>query len=270
MRSGALYRSISQNLAYAHVLFLLLVALSLIGIFLFTPKIPQWPDYHHFADTRSFWGIPNFWNVLSNLPFILVSMLGFILLKRRWTAGYLNRKEAIVFFILFLGVFSIGLGSSYYHWAPDNNTLVWDRIPMTVVFMSLLSLTIMERINLNLGFCLFIPLIIFGVCSVLYWHHTELVGQGDIRLYAITQFYSMFVILLVLFLFPKPYPPLNCYLWMFFFYGLAKITEYLDKPIYNLGHVLSGHTLKHLLAAISVYFVVVILSDSLVKRTNSV
>ncbi|KTD62493.1 ceramidase domain-containing protein [Legionella shakespearei] len=268
MRSGTLYRAITHNPAYARMLFIALIVFSLTLIVLFTPRIPQWPDYHHFADTRTFWGIPNFWNVISNLPFILISILGFISLKKQ--ADYLNKKERIVFFILFLGAFFIGLGSSYYHWAPDNNTLVWDRIPMTVVFMSLLSLTIMERVNLNLGFWLLIPLIAFGICSVLYWHHTELTGQGDIRLYAITQFYSMFVIMFVLLLFPKPYPPLNRYLWMFLFYGLAKMAEYFDRPIYNLGHVLSGHTLKHFLAATSVYFVVVILNDSLVKRANSV
>lgn len=259
MRTSALYRSITNNSKYAAILFIVLVTISLVLLFLLVPKIPQPPNYHQFADTRALWNIPNFWNVISNLPFILVSLLGFISLEKQWMAGHLNKKEVFIFFILFLGVFFLGLGSSYYHWAPDNNTLVWDRIPMTIVFMSLLSLTLMERIHFNLGSWLFIPLLILGIFSVLYWHHTELSGQGDMRLYAMVQFYSIFLIMLTLFFFPKPYPPFHLYLWMFLFYGLAKITEYFDHMIYGFGEVISGHTLKHIFAAISIYFAVVIL-----------
>ncbi len=158
-----------------------------------------------------------------------------------------------------MGIFMTGIGSAYYHWSPDNDTLVWDRLPMTIVFMSLLSLTIMARIDFKLGFWLLIPLIIFGIFSVLYWHWTELLGRGDLRLYGIAQFYTIFLIIFILCFFPKSYPPLKIYVGMFIFYGLAKLFEHFDLAIYRLGEIVSGHTLKHIFAAVSTYGVVVML-----------
>jgi hypothetical protein len=260
MRPSTLYAYLANNSKYAGILFVALLIIPLILLISLTPKFPQLPSYHHFADTRTLLGIPNFWNVISNIPFLLVSILGFISLKKEWSLGTLNGKEALVFLILFLGVLLISLGSAYYHLSPDNNRLVWDRIPMTVVFMSLLSFTMMERISFNLGFWLLIPFIAFGVFSVVYWYQTELAGQGDLRLYALVQFYSIFLIMLTLVIYPKSYPPFKIYFWMFVFYGLAKITEHFDLKIYEAGGLISGHTLKHIFAAISIYFAVVLLN----------
>jgi len=36
-------------------------------------------------------------------------------------------------------------------------------------------------------------------------------------------------------------------------YGIAKLLEVHDREVYAFGHVLSGHTLKHLVAAMGVY-----------------
>ncbi len=260
MRLNTFYFSITRHFTYAAIVFVTMIIISLIVLFFMLPRIPQLPDYHHFADARTLMGIPNFWNVVSNAPFLLVSVLGGVALRKGWRSGHLNRKEAVVFLILFLGVFLVSIGSTYYHLSPDNSRLVWDRIPMTTVFMALLSFTLMERINFNLGFWLLVPLIVFGVFSVVYWYQTELAGQGDIRLYALAQFYSIFLILLTLILFPKPYPPFRIYLWMFLFYVLAKITEHFDLAIYEANGVISGHTLKHIFAAASIYFAVVFLN----------
>lgn len=257
MRVKTLYDSITNKPKFAGALFIVLTIIITLMVYLFIPRIPQWDSYHQFADARKVGGIPNFWNVVSNIPFLLVAILGVISLQQQWKNNNLAAKEAIVFLILFLGVFLIGIGSSYYHWAPDNDSLVWDRIPITIVFMSLLSLTIMERINFNLGFWLFIPLIALGIFSVLYWYWTELSGLGDLRLYGLVQFYAIFLIVFILFLFPQPYPPLKTYVWMVVFYMIAKILEHFDPMIYGL---ISGHTLKHLCAAISTYFIVIMLN----------
>lgn len=239
---------------YAGIFLIILTVISVVITFYFIPKISQWTSYHHFADSTMLWGIPNFANVISNVPFCIVGIIGFISLKLN--QAKLNRKEIITFSILFAGIFLTGLGSSYYHWNPSNDTLVWDRIPMTIVFMSLLSFTIMERVNLRLGFWLLVPLIICGVFSVLYWHWTETIGEGDLRLYGLVQFYSIALIIAILYFFPKPYPPLSAYLWMFLFYSLAKICEKFDLTIYAMNGHISGHTLKHILAAISTYWIV--------------
>lgn len=267
MLLSTLYDSVINNSKYAGIIFVALIIVSLVSFFSLFPGLPLLSHYHYFADTRTLSGIPNFWNVISNIPFLVVSILGFHSLYKAWNGNTLKVQEALVFLILFLGVLLISLGSAYYHLAPDSNRLVWDRIPMTIVFMSLLSFTIMERINFNLGAWLLIPLILFGVFSVFYWHQTELAGQEDIRLYALVQFYSMFLIMLTLFLFPKPYPPFKIYLWMFIFYGLAKITEHFDFTIYEAGGLISGHTLKHIFAAISIYYAVVFLNIKLINQS---
>ena len=243
---------------YLSILTVLTLAI-FIAVFAFVPRIPQWSSYHQFSDVRKVAGIPNFANVISNILFILVSIIGFLSLWRQWKNKNLTGKEAIIFLTLFIGVFMTGIGSAYYHWSPDNDSLVWDRLPMTIVFMSLLSLTIMERVDFKLGFWLLIPLIIFGIFSVFYWHWTELLGRGDLRLYAIAQFYTVFLIMAILYLFPKSYPPLKIYIGMFIIYGFAKLFEHFDLTIYRMGGVVSGHTLKHIFAAISTYGAVMML-----------
>ncbi len=110
--------------------------------------------------------------------------------------------------------------------------------------MSLLSFTIMSRVNFKLGFLLLTPLILFGIFSVLHWHWTELSGHGDIRLYGMVQFYTMFLLIFILFLFPKSYPPSKAYFGMFIFYLLAKVSEHFDLIIYKLNVQISGHTIN--------------------------
>lgn len=260
-----LHAKITHHPKQAGIILLILTVIIFITVFIFVPAIPQWSDYHNFADARTLWKIPHHENVLSNLPFLLVSILGFYSLHKQWQHKNLTAKEAIVFLVIFSGVFLTSIGSAYYHWAPDNNSLVWDRLPITIVFMSLLSFTLMERVNINLGFWLLAPLLAFGMFSVLYWHWTELLGRGDLRLYGLVQFYTMLLVILIPIFFPKPYPPLSAYLWMFVFYGLSKVFEYYDVAIYSLNdQLMSGHTIKHIFAAISIYWIVV-----MVKRKQA-
>lgn len=252
---------------YAVILVILTLVIFCV-FFAFVPRIPQSNSYHQFADMRKIFGIPNFFNVISNIFFILVGALGFISLGKQWRDKNLTVEEVVVFLILFIGIFLTGIGSGYYHWSPNNNTLIWDRLPMTLVFMSLLALTIMERINLKLGFFLLFPLIVLGIFSVIYWHWTESLGRGDLRLYGFIQFYSIILMLMILCFFPKSYPPLKIYIAMFVFYGLAKVCEYFDLTVYNFDRLVSGHTLKHIFAAISSYGAVLILKIKNKERND--
>lgn len=159
--------------------------------------------------------------------------------------------------VLFMGVLLTGFGSAYYHWHPDNNRLVWDRIPMTIVFMSLLSATVAELVDRRLGMGLLFPLVALGAGSVLYWHWSELQGRGDLRLYGRVQFYPVLFIPLLLWLFYDPVyrPAILSLVWVVIWYVVAKGAEALDRPIYEAIGV-SGHTLKHLAAAVSTAYLV--------------
>ncbi len=223
------------------------------------PPIPQDPAYHDFADRRRFLGIPNAFNVLSNVPFVLVGALGwtFLLRQGRQRAdGPLTESwERSAFGILFAGIGLTGFGSAYYHLAPGNVTLFWDRLPLTIVFMSLFAVVIAERIGLAAGRRLLPLLLLVGAGSVLYWLLGELSGAGDLRPYGLVQFFPLVAIPLLLLLFPPRYTRGADLVGALAWYALAKLFELLDARIFATGGIVSGHTLKHLASAVAMYWI---------------
>jgi len=213
-----------------------LAAVSLLGL-LFVPPIPQPQGYHRFADQQTLLGIPNFWNVVSNLPFILVGVIGL------WRVRELSAR------IFFLGVFLTGFSSSYYHWYPNDIGLFWDRLPMSVAFMGILAYVIEERIDAKVGRALLWLLVALGVFSLLLWLRID-----DLRLYGWVQFFPCLVLPLIFWLFPPKYSGT----WYWFaaagWYGLAKVLEAADAMVYSAGgHIMAGHALKHVAAAGACY-----------------
>ena len=235
---------------------LIALAAGMTVVCLFLPRIPQPLSYHQFADRRSFLGIPNFGDVASNLPFALVGIWGLVFLFQ--TRSFENRdrfldaRERWPYFFVFAGLLLTAFGSSYYHLAPDNARLVWDRLPMTITFMGLVAAVIAERISVRLGLWLLPLLLLVGMGSVLQWYWSETRGMGDLRFYASVQAYSTLVILLA-FLFPRRYTRTGDFGLVVGFYVLAKLLETFDRPIFAALHVVSGHTLKHLAAAAAGY-----------------
>jgi hypothetical protein len=219
------------------------------------PAIPQAALYHGFADQRSFWGIPNLLNVASNFAFVWGGVAGLLFLRRGCERQFIESKEKASWHVFFAGAVLTGIGSAYYHYAPDNVRLVWDRLPMTVVFMALLAAIITERISVKGGRVLLLPLLLLGVGSVVYWHFTEQAGQGDLRLYGFVQFYPVLLIPAILLLFPARYTRSGYLFGMIGVYAIAKISEGFDAEILALGQFVSGHTIKHLIAALPVFFI---------------
>jgi hypothetical protein len=214
-----------------------LAAVSLLGL-LFVPPIPQPQDYHQFADQKTLLGIPNFWNVVSNLPFIAVGAMGLQYFRRDLSAG-----------VFFLGVFLTGFSSSYYHWNPNDAGLFWDRLPMAIAFMAILANVVEERIDAKVGKLLLWPLVLLGIVSLLWWMRTD-----DLRLYGWVQFFPCLVLPLMFWLFAPKYSgtwywfaAAGCYLF-------AKVLEYSDAAVYSAGHhIMAGHALKHVAAAGACY-----------------
>ncbi|CAM8982200.1 unnamed protein product [Rhodiola kirilowii] len=224
-----------------------------------TPSIPQSQEYHDFADQRNFFGIPNALNVLSNVPFLVVGLIGLVLL---WHGNYFKLSlegEIWGWTFFFIGVAAVGFGSSYYHLSPDDARLVWDRLPMTIAFTSIIAIFIIERIDEKKGTLSIIPLLVAGVVSILYWRFFD-----DLRPYAVVQFLPCIAIPLMAILLPPMYTHSSYWLWAAVFYLLAKVEEAMDKTIYGWTyHTVSGHTIKHVCAAM----VPVFLTLMLAKRT---
>lgn len=213
--------------------------------------IVQPEAYHNFHDGRHLLGVPNLLNVASNLPFLLVGLLGL-----RWLAlrpANLGPELRPAYALVFAGLAATAVGSAYYHWAPTTQTLFWDRLPIAVSFTALYAAVLAERIapgSRRLALGLLAPLALFGALSVFYWR-----ASGDLRLYALAQFFPVLTIPLVLWLFPARYSHGGALIAGIGFYAAAKLFEELDGPIFALGQIVSGHTLKHLTAALGAWWI---------------
>ena len=225
------------------------------------PRTPQPLSYHHFADQRGCLGIANFGDVASNLLFAIFGALGLAYLGGSASrAQFLDARERWFYFSIFLGLLLTAFGSSYYHLAPDNARLVWDRLPMTVVFMSLVAAMIAERVSVTAGVWLLPLLLIIGIASVLQWYASELRGSGDLRFYAAVQVYAGLV-LLVAVLLPPRYTRSADLTVVAALYIVAKVCETADRQIFSIGHVVSGHTLKHLAAGAAGFWILRMLKN---------
>jgi hypothetical protein len=225
---------------------------------LLAPPIPQDPAYHRLADARSWAGIPNALNVLSNVGFVLVGALG---LRFVMAAGappgqaFQDPRERWPYAVFFAGLLLTGFGSAYYHSAPGNARLAWDRLPLAITVMGLLDATIADRVGVRPALRLLGPLVVLAAVSVGYWHVTEQRGAGDLRLYALVQFYPIVAVPLLLWLLPPRYTRSGDLLLTAGTYALAKVPELLDGWFFSITRSVSGHTLKHLLAALAGYWV---------------
>src|SRR5215813_13342241 len=215
---------------------LAVAAVSLAGLLLL-PPIPQDQSYHHFADERTLFGVPNFWNVVSNLPFVLVGAVGLWQFHRDPVAA-----------VLFGGILLTGIGSSYYHWAPRDDALFWDRLPMTLAFMAMTCAVIEERVDPRLGRALLWPLLALGLFSLLLWRWSD-----DLRLYGWVQFFPCVALPVLLIFCPAKYTGTSYWFVALGCYALSNVAEFYDRAIYSVGEIVSGHTIKHLAAAAACY-----------------
>lgn len=230
------------------MLLLLVTGGSLIGMMSLDP-IPQDPDYHAFADDRTFLGIPNCFDVLSNLPFLVVGIMG-LLFCRRASLGAVH----VAWAVFFVGVTFVSVGSGYYHVKPDSTTLVWDRLPMTIAFMGLFVALLGEHVGPRLAKLLW-PAIGVGLATVVYWHISD-----DLRPYLWVQLVPLLTIPALMFM----YPTGRSHQWLLGvalgWYVLAKVTELYDPDIFHfVGETVSGHSIKHVSAAVGCYTVLVML-----------
>lgn len=216
---------------------------SLAAAFAFKP-LPQPATYHAFADQRTWLGIPHFMDVASNLPFLVAGLLEVYNVIARKTVFYPAPEARIPWLVLGLSVSLTALGSSYYHWAPSNATLFWDRLPMAIGFSALLGIMVLERVDRRLGRALWLPLVAAGVGSLLYWR-----WRDDLRFYFLLQAWAVLLVPVILGLFPAPSSGTN-WLWLGIgFYASSKLFELLDASIYRATGFVSGHSIKHLAAA---------------------
>ena len=228
--------------------------LAVAATFAAVPPIPQDQAYHQFAEQRQLLGVPHFGDVVSNVAFTVIGVWGlWVLAATASGKAFAARIWALPYAVFLAGFALVGLGSAYYHWAPTDETLLWDRLPMTIAFMGLAGAVIADRLGTGLAKRALLPLLLAGVGSVIVWRFT-----GDLRLYGLIQFLPMAVLPLLCLLFPSQGGLHGrALILLAAFYGLAKALEYFDVAVWTATSALiSGHTLKHLAAAAAGIFVV--------------
>jgi len=233
------------------ILLLLLSTVITILVVILAPAVSQDQAYHNFADQRNISGIPHFWNVVTNIPFLVLGITGFFKIQKQDLIGVLPDlfKAYLTFF---LGLVLTGLGSGYYHLDPSNSTLTGDRMAITISIMSFFVLIIGESISTKTASRLLVPMLFLGLSSVVYWNITEKFGTGDLRFYALVQFLPIFLIPLMLLFYGSCLSGKRWVLAIILVYCAAKITEIYDHQIYELIGF-SGHSLKHLIASFGAY-----------------
>lgn len=226
--------------------YILLGVIGIIGIigFALSSPIEQNEDYHNFSDTLTIGGIPNFWNVISNFPFLIVGLFGILRLKKMDRVNF-------QFLTFFIGVSLVAIGSGYYHFNPNSSTLVWDRLPMTIAFTALMSIVISEFIDCKKGKLLLLPLLLLGIISIVYW-----VKLDDLLLYALVQLYPILAIPVILVLFKSEKNSTNGFWLLLITYIIVKLFESYDIEIHKILKLLSGHSLKHISASVGIYLLI--------------
>jgi len=216
--------------------------------------IPQDDAYHAFADARPWFGIPNGADVCSNAPFVVTGLLALAALRRARAATTPPPRWAQLAFGLFaLGVATTAVGSTIYHLHPTSTTLVFDRLPMSVGFATFAALVVGERLGDRVGRATLAPAAFLGVASVLVWAFT-LDGRGgdDLRLYAFVQYFAVFAVVALLVLVLEPRATRAPVVLACAAYVLAKVLEALDATVLHAtAGLVSGHTLKHVVAALA-------------------
>jgi hypothetical protein len=237
--------------------------------------VPQPTAYHAFVDGRAIYRISNGLNVLSNVPFFFVGLGGLRFIARGPSrdpdgpyrpgahTAFETLRERPAYVLFFVGVLLTTFGSGYYHLRPDTLRLFWDRLPMAMAFSALFVAVIAERISVYASRMLLLPLVFAGIASVVLWRWSEQVGRGDLRPYLFVQLFPMLALPMMMLLFPSRYSRGLELLAVIGVYAAAKAAELFDKDIFGAtGGLISGHSIKHLLAALSVWLVL----DMLKKR----
>lgn len=234
-----------------------LLAVALAGIAWLLPRIPQPLQYHHFADRHTCFGLSACFDVASNALFVLAGLAGLrFLFGKAGRSAFIDRREALPYRLFFLAALLVGLGSGYYHLAPDNGRLVWDRAAISLALMSWLAAILCERVSPTAGLRLLPLLLAAGLGSVIYWGWSETHGIGDLRAYGAMQLYPMLLIPLLLRLYPPRYSGDRDVLTIIVLYLLALLCDLMDHQIAALTGVISGHTAKHAIIALAIYCVV--------------
>lgn len=244
----------------AFSLWLLVAVLAVVAFKL--PRIAQPLWYHDFADRRACFDLPNCLDTATNALFILAGLAGLVFLHSALHSTsarrtFIDSRETLPYALFFFATILVSFSSGFYHLAPNNGRLVWDRAAIALALMAWFAAILCERVNIKAGLHLLPLLVIAGLGSVFYWGWSEVQGAGDLRYYGLIQLTAILLTPLLLWLYPPRYNGDRDILTVIGLYSLALLFDFSDRLVFSLtGGFISGHTIKHVIAALAAYWVV--------------
>jgi hypothetical protein len=230
------------------------IAVALYGLLRLTfGPLPQDPAYHLLADTRTGLGvIPRAGDVLPNLAILAAGLFGLALRPRMTIAP----EERSAVNVLITATILTAFGSAYYHWAPANATLVWDRLPLSIVLMSVLALVMADRVHPQFARVALWPFSALGAASVILWGVSEAMGQGDLLLYLIVRIGAGVAVAMLLILRPPRHTGTAWVVAALLCEVVMAVLERFDHEVFRLtGGLASGHNLKHAIVGVALALV---------------
>jgi hypothetical protein len=223
---------------------------------LFYGPISQPQEYHDFADDREILGVPNALDVMSNLAIIYPGVVGLAFIHESRNRSQVSEDEISIQITLFSGMILTFAGSVWFHLDPTDSTMLWDRLGMSVVIGSCISLLIHDMWDRNLAAKIHLPIIIASIVSVLWWPVFD-----DLRVYFIVKHHPFILFPIFLLCGRRIYDKVSGYYWGLSMFLLATIFEFADQQIFEITGIISGHTLKHIAAGIGLWFLMVMIRD---------
>ena len=223
---------------------------------LFYGPISQPQEYHDFADDREILGVPNALDVMSNLAIIYPGVVGLAFIHESRNRTQVSEDEISIQITLFSGMILTFAGSVWFHLDPTDSTMLWDRLGMSVVIGSCISLLIHDMWDRNLAAKIHLPIIIASIVSVLWWPVFD-----DLRVYFIVKHHPFILFPIFLLCGRRIYDKVSGYYWGLSMFLLATIFEFADQQIFEITGIISRHTLKHIAAGIGLWFLMVMIRD---------
>jgi len=239
----------SKRLYLTSLIFFIIAAIS------YGP-ISQPQEYHDFADDREFLSIPNALDVMSNLAIVYPGILGLVLVYERRNESEISDDEVSIQITLFSGMILTFAGSVWFHLDPNDSTMLWDRLGMSVVIGSCISLLIHDMYDRNLAGNIHLPIVVISIISVLWWPVFD-----DLRFYFIIKHHPFILFPILLLFGNRIYDKVSGYYWGLSMFILATIFEFTDLKIFEITGFISGHTLKHIFAGIGLWFIMAMIRD---------
>lgn len=215
--------------------------------------VPQPASYHLFADGRLLAGaVPHAGDVLTNLAILAAGLLAIVLRPRMSVSP--GERPAVL--MLIVGTFLTAAGSAYYHWAPSNGTLVWDRLPMMLTIPPALVLVLFDRVNPSFARAALWPFVVFATASVVWWTASEAMGREDVLLYLMVRYLMPLAVIYLVVFRRSRHTASGWLVAAIVCEGAASLSEHYDRQIYAATDgIASGHNLKHVVVAVALAYV---------------